>query len=83
MKYLFPLFFGLVCRRERTGRPRQYTFSWPIDGESLKPRGGTTKGVPVTVDTPHPTTGARCRSRASRRSNATAAPSSRWPARTA
>jgi hypothetical protein len=31
--------------------PRQYTFSWPIDGANLKPRGGTTKGPPVTVDT--------------------------------
>ncbi len=28
----------------------RYTFSWPIDGATLKPRGGTTKGVPVTLD---------------------------------
>jgi hypothetical protein len=28
----------------------RYTFSWPIDGNTLKPRGGTTKGVPVTLD---------------------------------
>ena len=29
----------------------RYTFSWLIEGSALKPRGGTTKGVPVTVDT--------------------------------
>jgi hypothetical protein len=29
----------------------RYTFSWPIEGSALKPRGGTTKGVPVTLDT--------------------------------
>jgi hypothetical protein len=28
----------------------RYTFSWPIEGGGLKPRGGTTKGVPVTLD---------------------------------
>ncbi|MET0333693.1 MAG: DUF6607 family protein [Rhizobacter sp.] len=28
----------------------RYTFSWPLDGHSLKPRGGTTKGAPVTPD---------------------------------
>jgi hypothetical protein len=28
----------------------RYTFSWPLDGTTLKPRGGTTKGVPVTLD---------------------------------
>jgi hypothetical protein len=31
--------------------PPRYTFSWPLDGATLKPRGGTTKGVPVTLDT--------------------------------
>jgi len=28
----------------------RYTFSWPIDGNTLKPRGGTTTGAPVTLD---------------------------------
>jgi hypothetical protein len=32
-----------------SGGPR-YTFSWPLDGSTLKPRGGTTKGAPVTLD---------------------------------
>lgn len=31
-------------------KPR-YTFSWPLDdSEALKPRGGTTRGVEVTLD---------------------------------
>jgi hypothetical protein len=29
---------------------RQYTFAWPFsDGDAMRPRGGTTRGVPVTV----------------------------------
>lgn len=32
------------------GSPR-YTFSWPLDGNTLQPRGGTTKGPPVVLDT--------------------------------
>lgn len=29
----------------------RYTFSWPLEGDAaLKPRGGTTKGPPVTLD---------------------------------
>ena len=34
-----------------TGTAARYTFSWPIDADGLKPRGGTTKGAPVTPDT--------------------------------
>ena len=29
----------------------RYTFSWPLDGDAVKPRGGTTKGAPLTLDT--------------------------------
>jgi len=29
----------------------RYTFSWPITADALSPRGGTTHGVPVTLDT--------------------------------
>lgn len=29
----------------------RYTFSWPLDGNSLQPRGGTTKGPAVVLDT--------------------------------
>lgn len=31
------------------GTPLRYTFSWPLD-EGLKPRGGSTRGAPVTLD---------------------------------
>lgn len=30
--------------------PARYTFSWPLDGSGLMPRGGTTKGPAVTLD---------------------------------
>lgn len=33
------------------GSTLRYTFSWRLDGHTLKPRGGTTRGVPVTADT--------------------------------
>jgi hypothetical protein len=29
----------------------RYTFSWPLDGSHLKPRGGSTKGAPVSLAT--------------------------------
>jgi len=32
------------------GNPLRYTFSWPIDGNNVKPRGGTTRGAPITLD---------------------------------
>jgi hypothetical protein len=28
----------------------RYTFSWPLDANAMAPRGGTTKGPPVTLD---------------------------------
>jgi len=34
-----------------TGSAPRYTFSWRIEGDALQPRGGTTKGAPVAVDT--------------------------------
>jgi hypothetical protein len=30
--------------------PPRYTFSWPLDGSTLKPRGGTSRGAPVMLD---------------------------------
>jgi hypothetical protein len=30
--------------------PLRYTFSWPLDGSMLKPRGGSSRGAPVTLD---------------------------------
>lgn len=29
----------------------RYTFSWPLEKNSLKPRGGSSRGAPVTLDT--------------------------------
>ena len=34
-----------------TALAQQYIFAWPLEEAKLKPRGGTTRGVPVTVDT--------------------------------
>ena len=30
--------------------PGQFTFAWPLGEGSLKPRGASTRGVPVTLD---------------------------------
>ena len=30
--------------------PGQFTFAWPLDEKALKPRGATTRGAPVTLD---------------------------------
>ena len=36
----------------KAGSPApRYTFSWRLEGDALQPRGGTTKGAPVTLDT--------------------------------
>jgi hypothetical protein len=32
------------------GSAPRYTFSWPLDGDAVRPRGGTTKGAPLTLD---------------------------------
>jgi len=32
------------------GNAPRYTFSWPLDGDALKPRGGTTKGAPIKLE---------------------------------
>lgn len=29
----------------------RYTFSWPLGGDALQPRGGTSKGAPIALDT--------------------------------
>jgi len=35
---------------KQTGAAPRYTFSWPLDANTIAPRGGTTKGPPVTLD---------------------------------
>jgi hypothetical protein len=35
---------------EPSGAPPRYTFSWPLDGATPPPRGGTPRGAPVTLE---------------------------------
>ena len=35
---------------KQSGAATRYTFSWPLDANTVAPRGGTTKGPPVTLD---------------------------------
>ena len=35
---------------KQAGSAARYTFSWPLDANAVAPRGGTTKGPPVTLD---------------------------------
>jgi hypothetical protein len=40
-----------VAAAPAAGDPPRYTFSWPLqDGAAPKPRGGTSRGAPVTLD---------------------------------
>jgi hypothetical protein len=45
---------SLAMADDYSGKPAsaapRYTFSWRIEGDALQPRGGTTKGAPVTLD---------------------------------
>ena len=36
--------------KQSGGAAARYTFSWPLDANTVAPRGGTTKGPPVTLD---------------------------------
>lgn len=43
---------ALNASADDTGaKTSRYTFSWPLDDAELKPRGGTSKGAPVVLDT--------------------------------
>jgi hypothetical protein len=44
------LFAALVCATAYAAEPAQFIFSWPLDEGKLKPRGATTRGVPVLLD---------------------------------
>jgi hypothetical protein len=33
-----------------SAEPSQFTFAWPLDENTLKPRGATTRGAPITLD---------------------------------
>src|ERR1041384_6393073 len=51
LAFVAVLFSAVLLANDKppASAPR-YTFSWPIDGSGLVPRGGTTKGPPVTLD---------------------------------
>lgn len=36
--------------KQTGGAASRYTFSWPLDANTIAPRGGTTQGPPVTLD---------------------------------
>src|SRR5687768_15132237 len=42
-------FFLSFCAH--AAEPAQFIFSWPLDEKKLKPRGATTRGAPVVLDT--------------------------------
>ena len=50
MKVLL-FFLGMLCAAVHAQEPKQFIFSWPLDEKALKPRGATTRGAPVTLDT--------------------------------
>ena len=41
---------AFVLRAEGASPSSQFTFAWPLDEQAPKPRGATTRGVPVTLD---------------------------------
>src|SRR5262249_35457762 len=49
------LFSSLACAQEpakpAAAQSGQFTFAWPLGEGMLKPRGATTRGAPVTLDT--------------------------------
>jgi hypothetical protein len=52
MKRLWIALLVLACATEvRAAEPSQFIFAWPLDEKALKPRGATTRGAPVTLDT--------------------------------
>ena len=44
------LFIALVLASAAAYADEQFIFAWPLDEQALKPRGATTRGVPVTLD---------------------------------
>src|SRR5256885_11692939 len=40
----------VVCARGIAQEPKQFIFAWPLDEKSLKPRGASTRGAPVVLD---------------------------------
>jgi hypothetical protein len=51
MKKLGIALLALACCTARATEPSQFIFAWPLEEKALKPRGATTRGAPVTLDT--------------------------------
>jgi hypothetical protein len=47
---LLSLPFTTHAEDKSTASGPRYTFSWPLDADALQPRGGSTKGAPITLD---------------------------------
>ena len=45
------LLTALVCLAGHAAEPGQFIFAWPLEEGRLKPRGASTRGAPVTLDT--------------------------------
>ena len=48
---LLGVLLALACLAAHAAEPAQFIFAWPLDEKALKPRGATTRGAPVTLDT--------------------------------
>jgi len=45
-----PIALLAIALQVNAAEPKQFIFAWPLDEAALKPRGATTRGVPVTLD---------------------------------
>ena len=50
MKFSITSVLAALCFAAHAAEPGQFTFAWPLDEKALKPRGATTRGVPVTLE---------------------------------
>ena len=51
-RILIAFFCAALCTVHAADpQPGQFTFAWPLDEKALKPRGATTRGAPVILDT--------------------------------
>ena len=48
---LLPAAAGAYEPGEQTAAASQFTFAWPLGEHALKPRGGTSRGTQVVLDT--------------------------------
>ena len=51
MTRILKLLLIVLCLDVQAAEPKQFIFAWPLDEGALKPRGATTRGVPVRLET--------------------------------